>query len=224
VPAEWHGWLHGNFDGLPESNLPPARIWEVDFTPNVTGTSAAYRPQGALERGGKRAAATGDYEAWSPKADAPRSIAAFASCAGCRAADTERVRRQATCKWPAAEGGDRIGQRSRWTIRLVIESPHGTPVKDRVATLGFLNKRNNITRAITLRSGESAPDRQRHHQARHLRAHRAVGGSRPRQAHSCSSSWKNARRPQEKLAWHKVFSGWLFKGAPCAQRGRAPGL
>jgi NADH:ubiquinone oxidoreductase subunit len=67
VPAEWHGWLHGNFDGLPESNLPPARIWEVDFTPNVTGTSAAYRPQGALERGGKRAAATGDYEAWSPE-------------------------------------------------------------------------------------------------------------------------------------------------------------
>ncbi|MFN5780179.1 MAG: NADH:ubiquinone oxidoreductase subunit NDUFA12, partial [Novosphingobium sp.] len=25
-------------------------------------------PQGALERGGKRAAATGDYEAWSPDA------------------------------------------------------------------------------------------------------------------------------------------------------------
>ena len=70
VPAEWHGWLHGSFDdgGVPESNLPPARIWEVDYTPNATGTTAAYRPQGALERGGKRAAATGDYEAWSPEA------------------------------------------------------------------------------------------------------------------------------------------------------------
>ena len=68
VPPEWHGWLHGSFDGVPESNLPPARIWEVDYTPNATGTSAAYRPQGALERGGKRAAATGDYEAWSPDA------------------------------------------------------------------------------------------------------------------------------------------------------------
>lgn len=66
VPAEWHGWLHGNMDGLPESNLPPARIWEVDFTPNATGTPSAYRPAGALERGGKRAAATGDYEAWTP--------------------------------------------------------------------------------------------------------------------------------------------------------------
>ena len=29
VPAEWHGWLHGSFDGLPESNLPPAKIWET---------------------------------------------------------------------------------------------------------------------------------------------------------------------------------------------------
>lgn len=68
VPAEWHGWLHGSLEGVPESHLPPARIWETDYTPNATGTVTAYRPQGALERGGKRAAATGDYEAWSPDA------------------------------------------------------------------------------------------------------------------------------------------------------------
>jgi NADH:ubiquinone oxidoreductase subunit len=68
VPSEWHGWLHGSLDGVPESHLPPTRIWEADHSPNATGTAAAYRPQGALERGGKRAAATGDYEAWSPDA------------------------------------------------------------------------------------------------------------------------------------------------------------
>jgi NADH:ubiquinone oxidoreductase subunit len=68
VPPEWHGWLHGTFDGVPESYLPPARIFEVDYTPNATGTPAAYLPQGALERGGRRARATGDYEAWSPDA------------------------------------------------------------------------------------------------------------------------------------------------------------
>lgn len=68
VPAEWHGWLHGSLAGVPESHLPPPRIWEADYTPNVTGTAAAYRPQGALEKGGRRAAATGDYEAWSPDA------------------------------------------------------------------------------------------------------------------------------------------------------------
>jgi NADH:ubiquinone oxidoreductase subunit len=67
VPAEWHGWLHNSYDGVPESHLPPPRIWEVDYTPNATGTGAAYRPQGALEMGGRRAGATGDYEAWSPE-------------------------------------------------------------------------------------------------------------------------------------------------------------
>ncbi len=68
VPPEWHGWLHGAFDDVPESHLPPAKIWEVEYTPNATGTDAAYRPAGALERGGKRARAVGDYEAWSPDA------------------------------------------------------------------------------------------------------------------------------------------------------------
>ena len=70
VPAEWHGWLHHSYDEVPESHLPPPRIWEADYTPNATGTPLAYRPQGALERGGQRARATGDYEAWSPDSDA----------------------------------------------------------------------------------------------------------------------------------------------------------
>ncbi len=68
VPAEWHGWLHGSYDDLPESHLAPAKIWEVDYTPNATGTADAYRPAGALERGGHRARASGDYEAWTPDA------------------------------------------------------------------------------------------------------------------------------------------------------------
>ncbi|MEJ2458704.1 MAG: NADH:ubiquinone oxidoreductase subunit NDUFA12 [Novosphingobium sp.] len=67
VPSEWHGWLHHSYDDVPESHLAPPRIWEADYTPNATGTVKAYRPQGALERGGHRAAATGDYEAWSPE-------------------------------------------------------------------------------------------------------------------------------------------------------------
>ena len=68
VPPEWHGWLHGSFEDVPESFLPPPRIWEADYSPNATGTVHAYRPQGALERGGRRARADGDYETWSPDA------------------------------------------------------------------------------------------------------------------------------------------------------------
>ena len=68
VPPEWHGWLHHTHDGQPDSYLPPERRWELGATGNLTGTDAAYRPDGALEQGGKRAAATGDYAAWSPDA------------------------------------------------------------------------------------------------------------------------------------------------------------
>lgn len=66
VPPEWHGWLHNTIDSVPDEGLPPARAWEKPGTPNLTGTADAYRPAGALEAGGRRALATGDYEAWSP--------------------------------------------------------------------------------------------------------------------------------------------------------------
>jgi NADH:ubiquinone oxidoreductase subunit len=48
--------------------MAPPRRWEKEAKPNLTGTRAAYRPAGALEAGGKRAPATGDYEAWTPDA------------------------------------------------------------------------------------------------------------------------------------------------------------
>lgn len=66
VPPEWHGWLHHSYDEIPESYLPQARIWEKEPSANMTGTAQAYRPAGALEQGGHRAAATGDYESWNP--------------------------------------------------------------------------------------------------------------------------------------------------------------
>lgn len=66
VAPEWWGWLHGTFDGLPDEVLPPPRAWEAPATGNLTGTPAAYRPSGALDKGGERTAATGDYTAWTP--------------------------------------------------------------------------------------------------------------------------------------------------------------
>ena len=67
VTAEWHGWLHHTFAEPPGPNDPPRKAWEKDHLPNLTGTIHAYRPQGALSRGGERQKATGDYEAWIPK-------------------------------------------------------------------------------------------------------------------------------------------------------------
>lgn len=68
VPPQWYSWLHHTIDATPDEALPAPREWEASPQPNLSGTPLAYRPKGALESGGKRAAATGDYEAWSPDA------------------------------------------------------------------------------------------------------------------------------------------------------------
>jgi len=66
IPPEWHAWIHHTADApLSEAAAQP-EDWQEAHIPNLTGTLNAYRPQGSDHRGGKRAAATGDYEAWSP--------------------------------------------------------------------------------------------------------------------------------------------------------------
>jgi len=74
VPPEWHAWLH-HTTAAPLSELA-RRPWWKPHQPNLTGTSLAYRPAGHDYSGGVRAAATGDYEAWSPGLPAPVSQSA----------------------------------------------------------------------------------------------------------------------------------------------------
>ena len=66
VPPEWYAWLTRLIDDVPDRSLPPAPKFLKAPIPNLTGTSRAYRPSGALERGGNRQAASGDYQAWIP--------------------------------------------------------------------------------------------------------------------------------------------------------------
>lgn len=84
-----------------------------------------------------------------------------------------------------------------------------TPMAERVAVLGLLNKRNGLVRDITLRPGES------------IRIGRAVVRLR---ACERTAQWES---PQETGAfvqllvlehsrneWRRVFSGWLFRDRP----------
>lgn len=66
VSAEWHGWLHGTTDVAPTEHYVPPAPWVAPYRANATGTLEAHRPAGSLDAGGRRASATGDYEAWSP--------------------------------------------------------------------------------------------------------------------------------------------------------------
>ncbi|MBL6958868.1 MAG: NADH:ubiquinone oxidoreductase subunit NDUFA12 [Rhodospirillales bacterium] len=66
VPPEWHVWLHHTTDRPLTEEAAQAKAWQKAHAPNMTGTDDAYRPSGHDYKGGKRAQATGDYEAWTP--------------------------------------------------------------------------------------------------------------------------------------------------------------
>ncbi|MEN8722911.1 MAG: NADH:ubiquinone oxidoreductase subunit NDUFA12 [Alphaproteobacteria bacterium] len=68
IPPEWHGWMHHTVNDAPTEQPMNVKPWEKPHQPNLTGTPGAYAPKGSLRVAGDRAAATGDYEAWSPDA------------------------------------------------------------------------------------------------------------------------------------------------------------
>ena len=67
VPPVWNIWLKGSIDELPDKALPPVRKFQKPPVKNLTGTMAAFRPDGALGSGKIRPASTGDYEPWTPE-------------------------------------------------------------------------------------------------------------------------------------------------------------
>ena len=67
VPPDWHGWLHHTYAEPPTRVPLKVKSYEVEHQPNLTGTDAAYRPEGSLSKGGARPRATGDYQAWKPE-------------------------------------------------------------------------------------------------------------------------------------------------------------
>ncbi len=95
----------------------------------------------------------------------------------------------------------------------VIESAFGTPVKDRVATIGLLNKRNNLEQDLVMKSGE---------QRRVGNIFVKVGScektppwERPTEIGAFVQVFVEERETADKpLAWRKIFSGWLFKNKP----------
>lgn len=96
---------------------------------------------------------------------------------------------------------------------VAAEDSIGTPMDERVATLGLLNKRNNISQDLEMSPGES----------------RRVGNVVVRlSACEKTAPWENSPEEgafvqvlvQERanansdLEWRRVFSGWLFKNSP----------
>lgn len=84
-----------------------------------------------------------------------------------------------------------------------------TPMGERVAVLGVLNKRNGVEREITLRPGQAA----------------RIDGQVTVRLRACerTAPWEQDRLTgafvqmdvrREDQRWHRVFSGWLYKEQP----------
>lgn len=86
----------------------------------------------------------------------------------------------------------------------------GTPMADRVATIGVLNKRNNLSQDVELKPGES----------------RRIGDliirlsacerTQPFEIEKETGAFVQVlvRSAGDEGEWGKVFSGWLFKNSP----------
>lgn len=96
---------------------------------------------------------------------------------------------------------------------LAVESAYGTPVKDRVGTLGLLNKRNNLTQILVMKTGESR--RVGNVTVRLETCERTLPWESPPEIGAFVQVFVEERsRADEKLSWHKVFSGWVFRNSP----------
>jgi hypothetical protein len=94
-----------------------------------------------------------------------------------------------------------------------VESEYGTPVKDRVATIGLLNKRNNLTQDIVLKTGESK--RVGNVIVKLATCERTLPWEESQEEGAFVQVFTEERaKAGDPLAWRKIFSGWLFKNSP----------
>ena len=83
-----------------------------------------------------------------------------------------------------------------------------TPMKDRVAVIGFLNKRNGIVRNLTMKPGQSvrAGDA--------IVRLRACETTAPWEAEKLTGAFLQLDTQGADKKWRRVFSGWVYKESP----------
>ena len=100
---------------------------------------------------------------------------------------------------PAAKSGARQGGANQAGV---------TPMAERVAVLGILNKRNGIVRDLTLRPGQSARWKDL------LVRLRACETSAPWEEEKLTGAFVQVDVQRPDKSWNRVFSGWLYKESP----------
>jgi hypothetical protein len=133
------------------------------------------------------------------------ALMALVALAGCKRGNSDEAEAVAT-EVPKAVVAAPVGISA-------VESKFGTPVKDRFARLGLLNKRNNEEQDLVMKSGESR--RVGNVVVRLATCERTLPWENPPEVGAFVQVYVEERaKTTEPLSWHKVFSGWLFKNSP----------
>ena len=95
----------------------------------------------------------------------------------------------------------------------MVDEQGVTPLAERVATIGLLNKRNNLTRDLKLKPGESV--RIDNVIVKLAACEKTAPWEDPPETGAFVQVFVQERATvREQLAWRKAFSGWLFRNAP----------
>lgn len=105
--------------------------------------------------------------------------------------------------------GDAPAATQQVTARLAEPQAAGTtPMNSRVAVLGFLNKRNGISRDLTLRPGQAVRIKDV------IVRLRACERTPPWEFDQLTGAFVQVDVQQPGGQWKRVFSGWLYKESP----------
>ena len=124
---------------------------------------------------------------------AAAALIALALLAGCKRNEEPEEGKAVTVDVPRGAAGVQAGV---------------TPMAERIAVIGLLNKRNGIVRDLTLRPGQAV----RYKDA--IVRLRACEASAPWEEGALTGAFVQLDVRQTDNSWRRVFSGWLYKESP----------
>jgi hypothetical protein len=104
---------------------------------------------------------------------------------------------------PAAQRGN-----SQTTTLAPGQQAGVTPMAERVAVIGLLNKRNGIVRDLTLKPGEAVQVRDA------IVRLRACETTAPWESEKLTGAFLQLEVQRPDRRWQRVFSGWVYKESP----------
>ena len=124
---------------------------------------------------------------------APAALLALTLLAGCNRSDEPEEGKPVTVDVP----------------RAIVAGQEGvTPMAERIAVIGLLNKRNGIVRDLTLRPGQAVRVKDA------IVRLRACESSPPWDEEPLTGAFVQLDVRQTDNSWRRIFSGWLYRESP----------